>query len=248
VSSRKWLYDLYARMQNVIAPTLRYSQRIYEDVLRTQVHGNTEWLDLGCGHQILPDWRASHEWELVRRCNRVVGLDADLDSLLKHKSIALRVAGEIGQLPFPEGSFNMVTANMVVEHLRAPAAQFQEIWRVLKPEGLFILHTPNARGYTTVAARVIPEFLKPRLVKLFEGRSPEDVFRTYYRANTDLEITRLSKSTGFEIVKLRMMVSSAQFVIVPPIAALELVWIRVLMTKTFKPLRTNILAILRKTV
>jgi ubiquinone/menaquinone biosynthesis C-methylase UbiE len=246
--SRKTLFTIYRWMKRVIAPTLRYSQEIYEDILETQVQENTEWLDVGCGHQILPEWRAAHEQELVRRCRRVVGLDVDSSSLIKHKSISVRVLGNINRMPFPDCSFNLVTANMVVEHLDAPATQFREVWRILKPGGLFIFHTPNARGYTTLAARLVPRSLKPRLAKLIDGRAEGDVFRTHYRANTTREITTLASRTGFEVVRLKMIVSSAQFIIIPPLAALELLWIRLLMTEMLKPARTNIVAILRKSL
>jgi ubiquinone/menaquinone biosynthesis C-methylase UbiE len=234
-------------LEKLIAPGLKYSHGLYEDVLASEVHRDTAWLDLGCGHQILPLWRAEQEQQLVARCKRVVGIDADRPSLSKHRAIKLRVAGDIGRLPWRDESFSLVTANMVVEHLDAPGKQFAEIARVLKPGGVFIMHTPNRRGYTTIAARLIPERIKKKLVYALEGRAAEDVFETFYRANTKDEIEKLASAAGFGVQRIRLIVSSAELVIVPPLVVFELLWIRLLMTKHLKSFRTTIIAVLQKT-
>src|SRR5438270_12099032 len=166
---KPFLFRIYWALEKVLAPGLRYSQALYEDALVTQVDSDTAWLDLGCGHQISPQWRAEQEQELVRRCKCVVGIDADRPSLVKHRTIRLKVAGNICRLPWRPESFTLVTANMVVEHLDAPRTQFAEIARVLKPGDVFIVHTPNRRGYATIAARLIPKRIKKKLVNLFEG-------------------------------------------------------------------------------
>src|SRR5438093_9909076 len=243
---RQLLFRIYWALERVMAPGLKYSHDLYEDVLESQVQGDTTWLDLGCGHQILPLWRAAQEERLVERCKSVVGIDADRPSVSKHRTIRLRVAGDIGRLPWRDGTFTLVTANMVVEHLDAPGMQFAEIARVLKPGGVFIVHTPNRRGYATIAARLIPERIKKKLVYLLEEREAEDVFETFYRANTREEIEQLAHSAGFGVRRIRLLVSSAELVVVPPLVIFELLWIRLLMTNLLKPFRTTIIAVLQK--
>jgi hypothetical protein len=83
-------------------------------------------------------------------------------------------------------------------------------------------------------------------VPLIEGRKEEDVFPTYYRANSISATKRLGEKCGFRVEEIRMLVSSAACAVVPPLATLELVWIRILMTRPLKPLRTNVIAILGK--
>lgn len=61
MSFRRSMFRIYWGMRGVIAPTLRYSQYLYADVLTRYVHPGVDWLDLGCGHQVLPDWRAEEE-------------------------------------------------------------------------------------------------------------------------------------------------------------------------------------------
>ncbi len=61
IDIRKILYKLYWSIQAIIAPELRYSQSVYEDVLKEQVSQGCRWIDLGCGHEFLPDWRKEEE-------------------------------------------------------------------------------------------------------------------------------------------------------------------------------------------
>jgi SAM-dependent methyltransferase len=176
----------------------------------------------------------------------MVGVDSNFTSLSKHRSAQFRVFGTVSDLPFRDEAFDLVTANMVVEHLDSPAIQFHEVARVLKPGGLFILHTPNRRGYSTLIARAMPEWIKKTMIRLLEARKEEDVFPTFYRVNTAEEIERTAKVTGFDVGRLRLIVSSASLVIFPPLVACELIWIRILMTRRFKCLRTNIIGILQR--
>jgi ubiquinone/menaquinone biosynthesis C-methylase UbiE len=205
-----------------------------------------KWLDLGCGHQVLPLWREEEEKRLVASCGTIIGIDYDLPSLKKHRSISLRVRGDINTLPFKDGYFDLVTANMVVEHLTAPAIQFREIHRILKPGGIFLFHTPNAVGYPSIMTKLTPENLKHKLIYLLDGRKEEDVFETHYKANTRNAITSLAERTGFEVRKIKMTVSDAVFALVPPIAIPELAYIRMLMMQRFERLRPDIIATLKK--
>lgn len=236
---------MYWAARRAIAPALRYSQSTYEDILKQYVNGDTRWIDIGCGHSILPHWRAEQEKQLVKNCKVVAGIDYDLDSLKAHSTISWKLRGDITKLPFRNHSFDLVTANMVVEHLESPHVQFQEIRRILKPEGIFLFHTPNAFGYGVFMARLAPEWLKKKLIYLLEGRQEQDVFETYYRANTEKKITELAQTSGFDVLKIEMLATDAIFAKVPPLFIPELFWIRMLMTKPFRSLRTNVIAVLQ---
>jgi ubiquinone/menaquinone biosynthesis C-methylase UbiE len=243
---RTRLYKLYWKMRDMIAPRLTHSQHLYEEVLKGHVRNDTMWLDLGCGHQVLPFWREQQEKDLVGNCGTIVGMDFDLPSLQKHRSISLRVRGDINTLPFKDSSFDLVTANMVVEHLATPAIQFREISRILKPGGIFLFHTPNATGYPTLLNKLAPEMLKHRLIYLLDGREENDVFETHYSANTENQIANLAQASGFQVERIRMTVSDAIFALVLPLAVAELVFIRVLMTDRLKNWRTDIISVLKK--
>jgi SAM-dependent methyltransferase len=229
-----------------MAPQLQYSQNIYEDVLKQYANPRSAWLDLGCGHSLLSHWRFEEEEKIVNVPEILVGFDYDLQSLKNHQTIQLKVKGDISHLPFKAGSFDLVTANMVFEHLMLPETQMLEINKSLKPDGVLIFHTPNVWGYSTIFARLIPEKIKSAIIYFLQDRKEEDVFPTYYRINSIFRIERCAKSAGFMPEKLKLICTAPQFIVIPFLVVFELLWIRLLMTQSFRKLRTNIIAILRK--
>jgi len=246
VTIRELLYQTYRGIQRRIAPTLRYSQSLYEDTLRACVTPQTRWLDLGCGHQILPPWRLAAEQELTAGLPILAGLDGDLGSLRHHKTVRLRVLGHLETLPFRAGSFNLVTANMVLEHLATPDTCLREVSRVLAPGGHFLCHTPNVWGYPTVLGRLVPDAVKGPLIRTLDGREEHDVFKTHYHANSGRILRQLARTAGLRVERIRMIATSAVLAMIPPLALVELVWIRVLLTKPFAAIRPDIIALFRK--
>ena len=48
---------------------------------------------------------------------------------------------------FNDNYFNSVLLNNVLEHIESPTTTIKEIYRVLKPNGLFIVGVPGIKGY-----------------------------------------------------------------------------------------------------
>jgi len=243
---RQRLFRVYDGLKRGIAPGLVYSQTMYERRLAEVIRPDRDWLDLGCGHQVLPSWRAQSEAAIVATCRSVTGIDYDLPSLQKHRSVRRRIRGDISALPFQDGSFDVVTANMVVEHLSDPVRQFREIARVLRPRGIFVLHTPNALGYSTMLSRLAPERLKAAAIRILDGRTASDVFPTHYRANTDRALIDVGSQAGLDMVRLQMIASDAMFAVIPPLAAVELAAIRLTLSRRLRRFRADIIATLEK--
>jgi len=229
-----------------MVPGLEYAQTLYEHVLWQVTNGREAWLDLGCGHQVLPPWRSQEELDLVKQTRVIVGLDADFQSLKSHRTIARKVCGSVTTLPFTTESFDVVSSNMVFEHLDDPERQLKEIARVLRPNGVLVFHTPNVRGYPTVLAKLVPEFVKKKLIWTLERRKEEDVYPTFYRINSPEQIHDMAERAGLSVVSLRMIVSGAALAVFPPAALCELALIKVLMGRSLKNFRPNIIAILQK--
>src|SRR5437879_6263401 len=140
---RQRLFRIYWALERRLAPGLEYAQATYERRLFELVEGASHWLDLGCGRALLPRWRADAERQLLRKLKHLVGVDRDRSAVLENATLPCRVCADCSALPFANESFDLVTANMVVEHLDAPDTQFAEVHRVLCPGGRFLFHTPN---------------------------------------------------------------------------------------------------------
>ncbi len=245
---REIFRKFYKGSKSLIVPELKHCQFTFKDILTELVNDETEWLDLGCGHQLIPAWLKGEDnsGELSSRAKGLVGIDFDYDSLVKNKTISNKVRGDIKKLPFKDGSFNLVTSNMVVEHLEYPEPQFEEIARVLKPDGLFVFLTPRYTLRMSVAHRILNDSIKRVLIRLLEGRDDDDIFPTYYRVNSPEDIKRLCLSARLEVEKINMIESISVFYLVPPLALIDLVASRIKLMAPFAPLRSHIIAVLKK--
>ena len=197
------------------------SQDVYAHALRCALQDARTWLDLGCGHQFLPAWISEDRRRLPIGACQTVGLDADAASLRRHPDLRLRIVGTVEQLPLAAASFDLATANMVLEHVEHPELLFEEVSRVLKPGGIFLVHTPNEQGYTTRLTRCIPSSLRPRLANLLQGREEADVYPTFYRVNRVGELVRLAESVGLCVGDVRTIASSPQLYQVPVFRTVE---------------------------
>ena len=114
-------------------------------------------LDLGCRDGNLTQYYASG--------NRVTGVDIDRQALalasdrLGIATVWLDLNRE--SLPFDDGSFDVVVAGELLEHLLDPISVVHEVYRVLAPGGMFIGSVPNSFHWR---ARLAP----------LRGRSMED--------------------------------------------------------------------------
>lgn len=236
----KW-EQRYYKIQRKIVPELKYSQTTYEEFLAQYVREGSDWLEAGCGHQILPEWRLTQEQSLVDQCRRVVGVDLDFEGIQKHRTIKETYYANLETLPFDAESFDLLTCNMVVEHLENPLTVFTEFHRVLRPGGTVIIHTPNAYGYPTIAARMMPQFAKVKLAGILEGRSAEDVFPAHYRANTPKRLDETLSLVGFRKERFLCIPTSCALYFSRVLVSLELAYVKLTLTPAFERLRTNLL-------
>jgi SAM-dependent methyltransferase len=243
---RRALYKFYFRAEKILTPRLRSSQYAYYDALRAQLGPASRWLDLGCGHQVFADWMTREQADVVSRSGMVAGIDLDWEGLRKHPAIDRRVFGDLTRLPFPAGHWTVVSANMVMEHIADPGVVLREVHRTLAPGGVFVFHTPSRYHWGTFVASLLPERLKRRLIKLFEGRIEADVFQTHYRLNTAAAIRQLAQQTGFEVVELSHVSSSATLPMLGPVVLLELAFIRIIQHPWLAQLRSGLVVTLRK--
>ena len=102
-------------------------------------------LDTGCG----TGYGAQY---IAERANYVVGIDFDGQAtryaLANHSCANTRyLVGDCQQLPFASQSFEAITSFELIEHLPDAKAYLQEVKRVLKAAGTFLVSTPNRPVY-----------------------------------------------------------------------------------------------------
>lgn len=184
----------------------------YAQLIAEHVTPQSRWLDAGTGTRLLEgNLEALENW-LVQQVQFTVGMDVCVN---RHLNIHTLVSGSLYQLPFADSSFDLVTCNMVMEHLSEPATALHEIGRVLIPGGAFIINTPYLWNYGVLAnavlSKVLPEKLRLRLVRSSDSREPEDIFPVRYRANTRSRLNALFSATGFEVHKISILPQQRSF-------------------------------------
>jgi len=241
---RRLLFRIYWWLEKRIAPGTRSSQYEYADVFRAEIQERHDWLDIGCGRRPLPDWMGRQQDEILSQAHRKVGFDLDLDSLRDHTAYPDKVLASAYRLPFGPRTFDLATANMVVEHIDDPARMLDEIRRVLRPSGHFTFHTPNRASMLIRLASVAPNGLKKLLARVLENRKAEDVFPTHYRFNRKGDVQLLAEQHGFRVVTLTLVSTTALTSHFGPLAIPELLWLRLISRPGFENWRTNLVGVL----
>ena len=124
-----------------------------DECCRTPLEGRSA-LDVGCGAGLLAE-------PLARLGAKVVGLDASPDLIEAARAHASAQgfgidyrAGDIAAL---EGKFDLITCMEVIEHVADPAAFASALAERLAPDGLLILSTPNATGWSKLLMITLAE-------------------------------------------------------------------------------------------
>ncbi|HEY6339543.1 MAG TPA: methyltransferase domain-containing protein [Candidatus Sulfotelmatobacter sp.] len=239
--------------QRFIFPGLVWNQERYGNVLREHLHpaGKLRWLEAGCGHRVLPNGLESLEKSAVKDAGFVVGMDMDRSSLRNHRSIDRRVMGSIRDLPFADGSFDLVGCNMVVEHLADPGQCLAELTRVLAPNGVLLVHTPNIKNYMVflkhAATRLLPTKLTAWIVHSAEQRSEDDIFPTLYRMNSSGRLQKAARDLGLQVESEEFLNGPRPFFsFFLPLAVVQLIIMRLLTLPGLHKFQTTILAVMRK--
>jgi SAM-dependent methyltransferase len=108
-------------------------------------------LEAGCG-------RTTRLVRYRHRIRRLVGVDLDVAAGEENRALDEFVPADAsGPLPFAPGSFDVVYANCVVEHLPRPAVAFREWRRLLTPGGSLVLTTSNLSNPVMRVAHALPQ-------------------------------------------------------------------------------------------
>ena len=118
-------------------------------------------LDIGCGEGTFLKMAHDKGWE-------VQGTEISLYACHYAKEqYGLDVfRGDVKDKKFEEDFFDVVTVWHVLEHLTDPLATLRGVRRILKPDGILILETPNVNNYLFKAIYFLVKWKKERFFSL----------------------------------------------------------------------------------
>jgi len=170
-------YEFYATL-DLDKPSCPDRTTVLLELLRDAVSmrgGVSRVLDLGCGE----GFQAALAREVVAPAT-VLGVDWSAGALRRAKGrrLSLVQAGVDGRdLPFPDGSFDVVIFSEVIEHLVDTDHAISEIRRILVDDGILLISTPNLAAWFNRLLLLIgvqPLFSEVSRVRIF-GRPGQQV-------------------------------------------------------------------------
>ncbi|MGE5563167.1 MAG: bifunctional 2-polyprenyl-6-hydroxyphenol methylase/3-demethylubiquinol 3-O-methyltransferase UbiG [Bacillota bacterium] len=124
-----------------------------DECSRAPLEGKTA-LDVGCGAGLLAE-------PLARLGAEVTGIDASPEVIAVAREHATTTGLEIdyraGDVQELEGQFDLITAMEVIEHVADPAAFVKALAGRLAPDGLVVMSTPNATGWSKLLMITVGE-------------------------------------------------------------------------------------------
>jgi SAM-dependent methyltransferase len=166
-------------------------------------------LDLGCY-----DGRFTRQLAEAARAELVAGVEL----LSEHAALACRrgvrvVLGDLNApLPFAAGSFDLVHANQVIEHLQGTDRFLREAARVARPGGLIVVSTNNLASWHNVASLALgfqphPSHVSDEVhvgnpLNGRDGVAHADAGQTHLRIFTGRALTELARYHGLEVVAM----------------------------------------------
>lgn len=173
----------------------------YEALLLDLVDCDTEWLDVGCGRQIL-HCRAAAEL-LSRRARRLVGIDPSenvLENTLVHERAQCHLEHYRGEMPF-----DLITLKMVAEHVTDPAGAVAAFRRLLKPGGRVVVYTVFKYAPVSMVAAATPMRVHHAIKSVLFDTEERDTFPVAYKMNTRGALRRHFAAAGFAEESFRFL-------------------------------------------
>lgn len=126
---------LLARVAGWLPP---FRQSVQREVMFVPYRRGGLLLEIGCGNGRQLERLAQAGWQ-------VQGVDFDPTAAETARALGLPVAlGDLATQAFAPASFDAIVSSHVIEHIPDPVALLQECRRLLKPDGVLVMLTPNA--------------------------------------------------------------------------------------------------------
>jgi SAM-dependent methyltransferase len=159
-------------------------------------------LEIGCGKGLLLD-------TLQKLGHEVTGIDVDPGAIAACRASFPDLDARVGSgasIGFPAGSFDVVLSFDVFEHIRDSDGHLREVRRVLRPDGVYLLQTPNK--WTNVPFEILRYWRKFRM-------PPRAAYRELLKEHCSLhnywELRRRFARNGFQTTFVNIPVVNEHF-------------------------------------
>ncbi len=151
-------------------------------------------LDVGCGHGFGTAELAKHALEVTGVDYSARTIEANNARYAKAFPNLRFIQNRVPQLNFPDESFDVVTSFQFIEHLEARTEFVRETYRVLKPNGVLLLSTPNVKRSLARNPFHIHEYtfdeMKAEIGNIFKsvelfGLAGNEKVEAYYQKNAE---------------------------------------------------------------
>jgi len=165
-------------------PDCRPRWEIFDTLIAQLAGKNKRCLNVGAG--------TKEEFDLAGLFKSAIDTDILYPDNVKERKVTF-LQSDIINLPFKDKSFDLVLLRFVVEHISDPEEAFQEINRILSPDGKVLIITTNLTSPVIFIPKIfLPYRLRKWLLKIIFRAQDDDIFPTYHRINTKRAYRKLS--------------------------------------------------------
>ena len=188
---------------------LEYHRRRYQDTLRLLPDGHgRRLLDVGSFPGHLSALAQARGWQVAGLNNDIEGASPWAAFLERCQRRGIEIlACEVERQPFPAptASFDAVLLCELFEHLHLnPFHTLKEIFRVLRPGGLFLLTTPNVRRAETLFRYLHGWGYQPPVGRTFHELWPSLLYHRHNREYTANELVYYLDRQGKDLYEFRL--------------------------------------------
>lgn len=234
-----------------------YINRFYRSS-RGWTNGTRDFHDL-CSRSISPGARvleigagpSNHTSKFLSKHFQLFGADVSDEAQANDALREFRKIGASGQIPYPDGSFDACVSDYVLEHVDDPSRHFQEVLRLLGPNGVYVFRTPNRNHYVSAISAMTSHGFHKRVANWSRALPPDahEPWPTRYRCNTVGAVLKQAIAHKFYVEVLDSVEKEPSYARFSRLAfLLGVAYERVVnSSESFEPLRSNLFTVLRTT-
>ncbi|MFX1453245.1 MAG: class I SAM-dependent methyltransferase [Promethearchaeota archaeon] len=154
------------------------------NLIKKIVSSNSKLVDLGCG-----EGHFTARFLKFINSDNLYGLDYSISAIKKAKSAFQDIefcVADVFDLPYPDGYFDIVVCNNLIEHIENPVLLLKNIKRILKKDGHIIISTPSRYRLDNVA-------------RIIQGKRIQLISKYHVTEYSVGQIIELLSYSGFKI-------------------------------------------------